>query len=438
MPTRSRLIDPAPCVLPPLTRQTLRAMMHECRQGTLAILDGLHEADLYTQIHPDFSPLAWHLGHIAFTEALWLLNCDHPPGLPHQDPRRFFAADGLPKAERGNLPPLDALLTFAATIREAVLTQLEAIALESSARLWLWVLQHESQHSETMSLLRRWLTWQRRSPLSPEVANRLDADRGQPAAMVEIPAGEFWQGSPTLHAIDNEGPPHRVELPTYWIDRYPVTQGDYARFIAAGGYRSPQWWSAEGWAWKQAHSVTHPLFWWHDREDWRHHPVCGVSAYEADAYCRFVGKRLPTEAEWEKAARWHPSGLSPLTYPWGDAPPTPQRCHHDQTQGHDWAIATAPVFSHDEGRSPSGCNDLLGNVWEWTSTIFAPYPEFVSFPYPHYSAAYFDGQHQVLKGGSWATRPYALRSAFRNWYHPQTRLIQAGFRAVSDSAPDRR
>ena len=154
-------------------------------------------------------------------------------------------------------------------------------------------------------------------------------------------------------------------------------------------------------------------------------PVCGVSWYEADAYARFIGKRLPTEAEWEKATSWNVVTEQQHTYPWGQEAPNPHRCNHNNLIGQ-----TTPVNAYPMGQSAYGCYDMLGNVWEWTATWFDAYAGFVAYPYRGYSQAYFDGQHRVLKGGSWATPPWAMRSSFRNWYYPGIRQILAGFRCA--------
>ncbi|NEO26333.1 MAG: SUMF1/EgtB/PvdO family nonheme iron enzyme, partial [Kamptonema sp. SIO4C4] len=179
-----------------------------------------------------------------------------------------------------------------------------------------------------------------------------------------------------------------------------------------------------GWHWLQENPVSQPLYWC-DAPEWEEHPVCGVSWYEAEAYANFVGKRLPTEAEWEKAACWHPEQGNNWLYPWGNAAPTTQCCNHNTMVGH-----TTPVNAYPGGQSPSGCWDMLGNVWEWTNSWFAGYSGFQYFPYKGYSQVYFDGQHRVLRGGSWATRPWAIRSSFRNWYHPWVRQLFVGFRCA--------
>lgn len=252
--------------------------------------------------------------------------------------------------------------------------------------------------------------------------NSLYLDAVSPAAphnleeMIQIPAGEFEQGNNSIEALDNESLAHNVYLDTYYIDRYPVTCRQYRAFIEAGGYQNPQWWSKAGWEWLQIEQVTQPLY-WQGNVTWDNHPVWGVSWYEAEAYSRFVGKRLPTEAEWEKAARRNPQ-----------APALTENCNCDRLIG-----KTTPVDAYPGGQSAYGLYDTLGNVWEWTATWFDGYPGFKSFPYTGYSQVYFDQKHRVLKGGSWVTRPWVLRPSFRSWYYPSVRQVFTGFRcAVSN------
>ncbi|NJK27956.1 MAG: ergothioneine biosynthesis protein EgtB [Coleofasciculaceae cyanobacterium SM2_3_26] len=233
-------------------------------------------------------------------------------------------------------------------------------------------------------------------------------------------------GSNAPDALDNEKPQHWCYLDAYWLDRYPVTCCQYQSFIAADGYRDRQWWSAAGWQWVQAGQIQQPLY-WSDALAGSDRPVCGVSYYEAEAYARFAGKRLPTEAEWEKAASWDPNHQRSRPYPWGDELPDARRCNCDGIAG--W---TASVQAYPTGASASGAWDMLGNVWEWTATCFGGYIGFQCYPYRGYSQAYFDGEHYVLKGGSWATRPQAMRNSFRNWYYPDMRQMFAGFRCARD------
>ncbi|MEB3121933.1 MAG: SUMF1/EgtB/PvdO family nonheme iron enzyme, partial [Snowella sp.] len=223
---------------------------------------------------------------------------------------------------------------------------------------------------------------------------------------------------------DNERTTQKIYLDSYQIDTYPVTCSEYQRFIEKGGYDDPNHWSKEGWQWKQKNLITQPLY-WITSEERADHPVYGVSWYEASAYAKFIGKRLPTEAEWEKAASWDATHQQPRLYPWGEDLPDITRCNYGNPIGQ-----TTPVNSYLKGKSAYGCQDMLGNVWEWTDSWFAPYPDFQPYPYPGYSQTYFDQQHRVLRGGSWATGMWGLRNSFRNWYHPWTREILAGFRCA--------
>lgn len=410
-------------------RQILLNDMQACRQSTLSLLDHLTEAEFRQQAHPAFSPIGWHLGHIAFTESLWLLEHLKEESCPYPQYQKLFAADGLPKAERENLPDISTLLAFMADIRDRVLAYLETAPLYDQLRLWRWILQHESQHAETATYMRTLHRWQQ----SGAIAKGRSASPWQPTAtfesvtkvnMVLIPAGKCLIGSETLDALDNERPVHTVQTGAYWIDRLPVTVAQYGKFIAAGGYHNSQWWHPEGWSWIQKHHITRPLYWPDDSQS-ADTPVCGVSWYEADAYACFVGKRLPTEAEWERAARWHPETNTMQSMPWGEAPISSQRGNFGGTQQ-----GVTPVGQFPAGRSATGCDDLLGNVWEWTSSWFEGYPGFMHYPYPGYSQVYFDKAHRVLRGGSWATRPWVLRPAFRNWYHPNVQQVFAGFRCA--------
>jgi ergothioneine biosynthesis protein EgtB len=383
--------------------------MEHCRSVTLARFDTIEDAQLRQQVHPDFSPIGWHLGHIGYTEALWLLEPTAQGSKILAEYRRLFAADGLPKSARTALPSLAEIKDYLAAVRAQVFELLPSAPLEAQERLWWWLLQHESQHCETIAIVQTLQTGVAAIPVEPLHVNSPATD------MVLIPAGCYACGSEAVTALDNERPVHSVSLPDFWIDRHPITCAQFAEFINQGGYQESRWWSPEGWIWQQAAQVTRPLYW--TELSHANHPVCGVSWYEADAYARFVGKRLPTEAEWEAAASWQPdTAQSSLAF-----------CHCGQQ-----ADGTAAVDRPSGQISPSGCIDLLGNVWEWTATWFEGYPDFTAYPYRGYSQAYFDRQHRVLKGGSWATLPWALRSTFRNWYHPQVREVFAGFRCVAE------
>ncbi len=401
----------------------------KCRAETLLLFKDMDEATFCYQAHPNFSPVGWHLGHIAYTESLWIL--ERTAALPCLFPqyRKLYAADGLPKNQRVQLPSLQETRYHLDTVREQVLHHMEKTDLKQQERLWRFLLQHESQHSETISFVLELIrnqqsknetenSWHLSYSSSPLLANPLNE-------MIQIPAGEFEMGSNSPDALDNERSAHKVYLDTYSIDRYPITCKQYRIFMESGGYKNPQWWSEAGWEWLSAEKVTKPLY-WEDNPAWYNNPVWGVSSYEAEAYAKFVGKRLPTETEWEKAASWDEQLKRRRIYPWGDQEPTSLHCNHNNIHGQ-----TTPVNAYPSGQSAYGLYDTLGNIWEWTVTCFDAYQGFKHYPYKGYSQVYFDKQHRVLKGGSWATRPWALRSSFRNWYHPDVRQIFAGFRCAA-------
>ena len=372
-------------------RDHIRRALQACREETLAIANGLDGELLKRQAHPDFSPVGWHLGHVAYTEAQWMAAyfageaCD-VPGY-----RQLFAADGLPKSQRQHLPELAEILLYLETTRAQTFDCLMRTfdpRDDEAERFWYWLIQHEGQHVETMRMVLALHRLRERTECGRVVVN-LRMSNVEPTEMLSVAAGAFWQGWDGAAAIDNERPRHRVWLERYRIDREPVSCRAYGRFMEAGGYHTRRWWSPEGWAWLTGAGVTAPLY-WTGRGDDEVSPVCGVSWYEAEAYARFVGKRLPTESEWERAA-----GLLGGT---------------EKAEG--------------------ACGFGTGRVWEWTDSWFAGYAGFEAFPYEGYSRAYFDSEHRVLKGGSWATPRWIGRSSFRNWYHPHRREMFAGFRCA--------
>jgi ergothioneine biosynthesis protein EgtB len=419
-----------------ILRNKIKANFTACRQLTLELVNNLtqiNEEILTKQTHPDFSPVGWHLGHIAYTEELWLLGklAGMSPLFPEQ--RILWAADGLPKNQRGNLPSLSEILDYLAIIREKVFAYLAIAPILEQERIWQFILQHECQHSETMTLV---ASMGLGSPLTPLMKGGIDTKRSfisptNSDQMIMIPAGEFLAGDNRAIALDNESPQHSQYVDDFLIDVTPVTQANYWQFMSAGGYDRQEYWSEAGWLWLQECLLNsdfrpEPLY-GIDLGNKADHPVCGVSWYEAEAYSNFIGKRLPTEAEWEKAAVFSRHDL------------LVDSDNYDDNCDRLWGGTRSVGY----GRYPwlaelsaTGIYDLFGNVWEWTNTWFAGYDGFASFPYVGYSQTYFDQQHRVLKGGSWASCHWVLRPSFRNWYQPEVRQIFAGFRCVKSGKTD--
>lgn len=426
-------------------RNAICARLTEARARTLLLVSRLSDEDLRLQHDSLMSPILWDLGHIAHFEELWLtrnlsgvIEFSEMPGMynPFQHPRATRAS--LP------LPSLDHLLTTMAEIRADVLTVLRetdfrvAQPLLTHGFVYNMVLQHEYQHNETILQTLQLKTG------APYRAPRISAvplmsgddfDR-----MVRIAGGEYPIGTDDrAAAYDNERPRHNVAVAEFEIDAAPVTNAAYAQFIADGGYSRPELWSENGRAWLEDSAATAPKHWDLSNDGWTtrtmnvtralevDHPVCHVCYHEAEAYARWAGKRLPTEHEWEIAASWNPATGSAQRFPWGGAEPTPLLANVDQL-----GFGTAPVGAFKDNVSPLGCYGMIGDVWEWTSTDFTGYPGFASFPYAEYSEAFFGAGYKVLRGGSWATRPGAIRNTFRNWDYPIRRQIFSGFRCARD------
>jgi iron(II)-dependent oxidoreductase len=312
-------------------------------------------------------------------------------------------------------------------------------ALQRDGYVYSMVLQHEVQHNETML---QTLQLKMGTPYAaprryafPNGSSKLE--RG---SMVRFAGGCVRLGTDDHSAAyDNERPSHLVDLAPFSIDVLPTTNGDFLEFMRDGGYTQRNLWSDAGWAWKEEARAESPKYWTRDGDSWLtramddvsavdvNRPVCHVSYHEADAFARFAGKRLPTEAEWEAAASWDPRTNRARAFPWGDEPVTPQHANVDQL-----SFNTAPVGSYSANWSPLGCYGMIGDVWEWTSSDFAPYPGYQTFPYPEYSEVFFGPDYKILKGGSWATRPSAIRNSFRNWDYPIRRQIFSGFRLARD------
>lgn len=425
-------------------KEQIAALLEEARRRTLLLVSSLSDEDLHRQHDALMSPIIWDLGHIAHFEELWLtrnlegkIEFSEMPGLynPFEHPRATRASLALP-----SLAEMKARMS---EIRERVLERLESQRFDEGnpllkgALVYHMVLQHEYQHNETIL---QTLQLKLGEPFHPPKRFAIPPGTGESARTVLFPGGAVTIGTDDAGwSYDNERPRHEVRLAPFRIDVFPVTNGEYAEFIDDGGYDDGRLWSEAGREWLAQSGARAPKYW--DGEgDARvernmdriatlelDRPVCHVCYYEAEAFAKWAGKRLPTEFEWEAAASWN-SARGATNFPWGNDVPDHTVANVDQL-----SFQAAPVGAYPRNVSPLGCYGMIGDVWEWTSSGFRGYPGFQSFPYKEYSEEFFGAEYRVLRGGSWATRPHAIRNTFRNWDYPIRRQIFSGFRCASDS-----
>jgi iron(II)-dependent oxidoreductase len=429
-----------------MTEDDLRAKaaaeLERTRARSLLLTDSVDDNDLVKQHSRLMSPLVWDLAHVGNQEELWLVRDVGGSEPIRADIDHLYDAFKHPRADRPTLPllgPAEAR-SYIRTVRTKVLDLLGTVRLDGQplveqAFAFGMIVQHEQQHDETMLA-----THQLRHGDPALHAPRPPASKERVFGEALIDGGAFAMGtSLEPWALDNERPAHTVEVPAFFIDRAPVTNRQYQEFIDAGGYENPRWWSEAGWAHRQHAALKGPMHWQGDGTYIRfgHHepivpdePVVHVCWYEADAYSRWAGKRLPTEAEWEKASRYDPATGRSRRYPWGDDDPGPQ--HANLGQRH---LYPAPVGAYPDGASPQGVHQLIGDVWEWTASDFTGYPGFNAFPYKEYSEVFFGTEYKVLRGGSFGTDAAACRGTFRNWDFPIRRQIFSGLRCARDPKP---
>ncbi|MEZ0341640.1 ergothioneine biosynthesis protein EgtB [Mycobacterium sp. pV006] len=426
------------------TRETLAEELARARARTLGLVD-FDDAEVRRQYDPLMSPLVWDLAHIGQQEEFWLLRGGNPdrPGLLTPQVDSLYDAFVHSRAARVDLPllPPTEARSYCATVRGKVLDALDALPDDHpDVFTFGMVVSHENQHDETMLQA---LNLRTGAPLVDR-GHRLPAGRPDVAGTsVLVPGGPFVLGVDAVDepfSLDNERPAHVVDVPTFRIGRVPVTNGEWRHFVDDGGYRQRRWWSAEGWAHREAAGLTAPLFWNPDgsRTRFGHvedipadEPVQHVTFFEAEAYAAWAGARLPTEQEWEKACAWDPVTRSRRRFPWGAAQPDDTRANLG-----GGARRPAPVGAYPAGASAYGAEQMLGDVWEWTTSRLRPWPGFTPMVYERYSQPFFhgrgDGDYRVLRGGSWAVGADILRPSFRNWDHPIRRQIFSGVRLAWD------
>jgi iron(II)-dependent oxidoreductase len=417
----------------------LAGWVREARGRTLGLLGSLGPDRLLGPMLPVVNPPLWELGHVAWFQERWVLRREGQPSLRAGADALYdsiaIAHDlrwGLP------LPSLAATADDLGEVQERVLRRLA----EGTADPYFVALAvfHEDMHFEAMAFSRQTLGWPA-PPAGPGTAPEGGGDLPGDAA---VPGGTFLLGAApgAGFAFDNEKWAHPVELAPFAIARAPVTQRAFAAFVDDGGYRRRDLWSEAGWRWREAAGAERPVYWERGEAGWTRRdfdrrvplepfrPMVHACFWEAEAFCRWAGRRLPTEAEWEAAASAVPGpdgrlGPGRRRFPWGEADPDPSRAWLGARALHAVDVGALPA-----GDAASGCRQLTGNVWEWTSSDFLPYPGFTPDPYREYSLPWF-GTHKVMRGGSFATPGRLLRNTWRNFYTPDRRDPWVGFRTCA-------
>jgi gamma-glutamyl hercynylcysteine S-oxide synthase len=438
-----------------VSREALAAWYRRNREQSTRLFDLIEPSAYYSRPIALRNPIVFYEGHLpAFSVIALLKRGIGHPGVDARmerlfergiDPDSVDAA--VPRSGAGTIwPSREEVLAFGARADRAVLEALESADLDLSGgtheamrrgEAIFTALEHEAMHQETLLYMWHRLPYDQKRPPSPP---RYEQGQAPQPSTVTIPPGVATLGAERTaipFGWDNEFGRLQVHVGQFEIDALSVTNADYLAFVEAGGYSRRELWSEAGWQWREAEAVEHPAFWTRDRGEWMWRgmfeaiplppswPVY-VSQAEADAFARWRGRRLPTEAEYHRAAFGTPSGVD-RACPWGDEPAEATRGNFDF---HSWE--PVPAGSRPAGASAWGVHDLVGNGWEWTSTIFGPFPGFTPMvSYPEYSADFFDGQHYVMKGASPATARALVRPTFRNWFRPNYPYVYAKFRTVS-------
>lgn len=434
-----------------LSAETLADWLRESRQRTMELIEDLSDEELRIPQQPYVNPLLWEVAHLSWFSEKFVLRdaLQRPPLLPQPD--ALYDSGAIPHGTRWELalPSRDETLRYMAEVRDRMVEAvLDPACTDVVKHFTLYTILHEDTHTEAMTSARQMVGYPppKLSGLSHTSAAE---DGGGPLdGDVEIPGGTHLLGALMRDPIcfDNEKWAHPVELEPFRIARAPVTQGEFAEFVEDGGYQRPELWGG-GEDWLARTGSPHPGYWRRAGDGWErrhfdqwvplepHKPMVHLSWWEAAAYCRWAGRRLPTEAEWEVAAGAEPGADGFVDArresPWGGPhPPDPETAA--ACANLDWrAMDTVDVAAHPAGDSAFGVRGMFGNVWEWTSSVFRPYPNFEADAYADNSAPFFGEGRRVLRGGAWATRSRYIRLTYRNYFTPERRDVFAGLRTCA-------
>jgi iron(II)-dependent oxidoreductase len=416
----------------------------DARDLELQLFESLADSQLLGEKAHFLEPPIWEMGHVGWFQEYWLLrHLDNAAPLEAAADLVYDSFNVSYKLRWDHAYPSRAkTLQYVSEILKRSIGRFDKRE-PTSRDTYFYTLAalHEDMHAENLALILASLGYPQ--PAVRAAVAEPPADEAFQDHDVAVPGGAFMLGAAPGEpfVFDNEKWAHPVVLKPYRIAAAAVTNREFQSFVDDGGYRRRELWSARGWDWRRRANLSWPLFWipggerWFERsfdqtstlKPW--HPVCGVSWFEAEAYCKWARRRLPTEAEWEMAASFDPASGKKRRYPWGDSPPLPAQANLDFRQG-----GTVDVRALPAGDSALGCRQMIGNVWEWVVDTFQPYPGFSCDPYKEYSQPYF-GTKKVLRGGAWTTRGRLIRNTWRNFFMRQRRNIFAGFRTCALESP---
>ncbi len=436
--------------------RSLAGLFAQTRRRTKELTGTLEQDDFVVQTARYTSPPKWHLGHVSWLYEVVLGKADEryvPCSAGFSSYlNSYYNQFGRPhdKGARGvvSRPTLDQILSYFEEINRRVTNLLESGRADEGTRsLLIMAMHHECQHQELMVYDLQHLLADAYKPVRKKGRGRpanpgagADGRRRGVPSMVDIPGGMYKMGhGGDGFCYDIELPEHDVYLNDYGIGAYPVTNGEYQRFVEEGGYGDFRYWLSDGWEKVVENGWAAPMYW--EKADGRWstrdfaglrrinpaEPVVHVSFYEADAFCRWAKGRLPTEAEWEKAACWDTKRGAKTAFPWGDSPPTEENCN--LLESYRWTASE--IGSYPSGRSSFGCEQMIGDVWEWTASEFVGYPGFKS-GFDEYNDKWFTGQ-KVLRGGSFGTPAMSIRGSYRNFFRLDERWMFSGFRCARDA-----
>ena len=418
----------------------------ETRNRTLELVKNLEKDDFVVQTAPYMSPPKWHIGHVSWIYEAIISKIDknykfHSKELSEYL-NSYYQQFGLPhdKGLRGIIsrPTTNEIFQYFNTINQKVEKFIETHELnDQEKKLIITGFHHECQHQELLVYDLQHLLAEQYLPVRK---NKKSIQENKQKEFVKIKGGIFEMGyNGKEFSYDIELPEHKTYLEDYEIGIFPITNREYLEFMNDGGYETYKYWLSDGWEKVKLNNWKSPMYWEKIDDEWHvrdflgirkinpNEPVCHVSYYEADAYCKWSGKRLPTEAEWEKAACWNETKQEKTIFPWGNNSPTEENCN--LLESYHWGCTE--IGTYPSGKSPSGCEQMIGDVWEWTSSEFVGYPGFKT-GFDEYNDKWFTNQ-KVLRGGSFGTPKMSIRGSYRNFFRLDERWLFSGFRCVENT-----